>query len=293
MRERAVHANVVVALGATLLGAAASLAADAVSKDALPQIVAELRRLPLTEDYAFGMVPEEGKNSLRLFKAELERVVMEAVDASDGGAHVSDDVRRRVIEVLRSRGVVIGSQPDESDGLGYGRILSVDASVPNGHSDVLGVTMTGAIPCGTDTSLYLFRRIGGVWKLALVEAAPPYDEISGALGSFQYRVSPSGRDGSFLVLTASIPPWCTSVWHPIHYRVYRVAAASSQAVRLAAGATDAVNVSYEVRIELEPDGFRLVYMGYNESDPGFSIEEHLRLRVEGPRVVTQRTRPGN
>lgn len=292
MRERAVHRNVVVALGVAVLGSAASLAADAVSKDALPQIVANLRRLPVTEDNAFGLVPEEGKNLLRLFKAELERVVMQAVAASDGGTHVSEDVRGRVVEALRRRGVVVRPPPDESNELGYGLILSVDASVPNGLSDVLGVTITGAIPCGTDTSLYLFRRVASGWEPVLVEAAPPYDDISGALGSFQYRVSPPASDGSFLVLTADIPPWCTSVWHPIRYRVYRVTASSSQAVRLAAGATSAVNVSYEVRIDLEPDGYRFVYMTYDDSDPGMRLEEHLRLRVEGTRVATQRTRPG-
>src|SRR5262249_52560562 len=62
------------------------------------------------------------------------------------------------------------------------------------------------------------------WRLILAQEANGYEDISGAQGWFDYRVSPPDPAGGFFVVTANVNPWCTSNWQSVRYQVLKPAA---------------------------------------------------------------------
>jgi len=73
------------------------------------------------------------------------------------------------------------------------------------------------IAWGDDSSLYIFRRQGAGWKIALVDEVNWYDSPDESQSWFRYRISPRGRDGSWLVVTGSVNNHLVSAWQDVTY----------------------------------------------------------------------------
>jgi hypothetical protein len=278
-----------VAVVVTLGAGVASLAS---AGSTLSTICEELRGLPVTEAHSLGEVPARAKPLLKRMKGELHGVVSSIV-ATVGATPDSDGlVRERLMAALAERGVAVGDEPDISRGLGYGYVVDVGARMPPGHARLLGVTVTLSIPCGSDSSLYLFRSDVGRWAPVLKLEVDGYDVTSEAQGAFGYDVSPAAPDGSFLILTASIGPWCTSVWQPLRYHLFRVPPSPAPAVLLRSGSTGLTAADEGYEITPERDGFTLAYKVNDTEAPGMRIPERLRLRVRGEEVSEARSRSG-
>jgi len=268
------------------------MSAAGCSEPPLSAALLDLRHLPGTAADSAGDVPPQARPLLRQLKAEFQQVVLSEVHSIRVGVTSASLVRARVIDTLRARGMVVGGEPDPNKELGYGYILDVAASAPDGHDDLLAITFTISITCGADTSFYLFRKGKEGWNAIVTDEVSDYGEISDAHFIYQYKVSPPAPDGSFLILTTWVSPACWSVWRSVQYRLYKVTRATPGPVQLASTWTDALAIDEGYEVKVERNAFTISYMTNNENDPGMRIREDLRLRVEDNQVITSRSRPG-
>jgi hypothetical protein len=103
----------------------------------------------------------------------------------------------------------------------YGDRLVFKAERPINQPGLIAVTVEFAIPCGTDSVLFVFAPEGGAWKEVLRWQSQPYAEISGAFASFGYVISPSDPAGRWFLVAKTVAPWCSSTWSIIRYAVLR------------------------------------------------------------------------
>jgi hypothetical protein len=174
-------------------------------------------------------VPPEAKQLLTVLKHQLRDVIHDTLNANSQ----QDNPRRlqaAILTVLQRGGIkveepgeiVVDENYTEPDYVQeYGNIYRIVIERPSGHGNLLIATTTLSIPCGTDTSLYIFRNRDGRWELILAQESNGYDEVSGAQGAFGYAISPPDAQNNFFVVTANINPWCTSNWQSIRYAVLR------------------------------------------------------------------------
>jgi hypothetical protein len=108
----------------------------------------------------------------------------------------------------------------DSDNFGY--VDEIEVRQPTRHTDHLAVVTAISIPCGSDSSLSLYRRVGPAWELSMIVASNGYTDVSGAQGSLQFAVSPPPAEGNWFVLTVDVNPWCSSNWQSLRYKVMRL-----------------------------------------------------------------------
>lgn len=93
--------------------------------------------------------------------------------------------------------------------------------------DLVVRTSVGIQNCGEDESAYAYEQSGNQWHRFWQSEQNNYEE-----GKYfpqrleQVAVSPAdyrrGADRTErLILTLGVNPWCTSVWHPVYYRVWQ------------------------------------------------------------------------
>lgn len=269
----------------------------------LSEIVAKLRQIEAVEGDTF--VPPAAVPLLVELRSGLRELVTETVGASPADI-AAEDLQRTLTERLNAMGVALtprdakGNDPNYgmgADGPGsysYGGILDISARRFEHNPDVLAVTATLSVCCGDDTALWVFRRTDKSWTLAVAQEAASYDEVNGALGSFQYLVSPREADGDFFVVSAFSHPWCTSNWRTLFYRVARPGPQWNRP-RILLDAEDSLYQDYSYRGNNEEatfallqtgDGFELRHRTGFPLDYGFHNRESLkRFVIQGASVV--------
>jgi hypothetical protein len=175
-------------------------------------------------------VPPDAKLLLTTLKHQLRDLIQDTLNSQSNQQANPRRLQAEIIAVLERDGIkveepeelVIDENYVEPEYIQeYGNIYRIVVRRPDRHSDLLAVTTTLSIPCGTDTSLYIFRNRGGRWDLILAQESNGYDEITGAQGRFGYAISPLDSQNRFFVVTANINPWCMSNWQSIRYAVLR------------------------------------------------------------------------
>jgi HEAT repeat protein len=179
-----------------------------------------------------GDIPEAARPLLMRLKRALRDAAAQLLDAAGGRGGSPRRLTNRFARALKRRvGAGPCTGPPRFDFFGqqpmgtcpFGAVEAVDFARPRGHADLMALKTTIGIPCGTDSSLYLFRREGGGWRLAFALESNDYAQVSGALGSFDYAVSPPAGDGGFFIVTADVNPWCWSNWQSLRTHVFRPA----------------------------------------------------------------------
>ncbi len=249
----------------------------------LAEIVAKLRQIEAVEGDT--VVPAAAVPLLVELRSGLRELVSETVIASPSDIP-AEDLQRTMTERLNSLGVALtprdakGNDPNYgigADGPGsysYGGILDISARRFEHNPDVLAVTATLSVSCGDDTALWVFRRAGKGWELAMAREAAAYDEVNGALGSFQYFVSPREADGDFFVVTAFSHPWCTSNWRTIFYQAARPGARWDRP-RILLDAEDSLFQDYSYRGNNEEATFALL-----QTDNGFELRHRTLFALD-------------
>lgn len=198
-----------------------------------------------------------------------------------------DDLSSRVLSTLRhSLDLVENEEPTEGGTYSYGEILGIRIEKPAGLSDILVVTTTLAVMCGDDTSLYVFRRVAERWQLVGAQEANNYDDVAGALGTFQYVVSPPNAAGQSLLVTTNVNPWCSSNWQSLRYSVFRLQEDGLMSEPALQGSqTIYLGNEGSGTIRMQPEGFRVDFEGGQLLDPGILIRKHVvAYRVTKNRV---------
>jgi len=153
------------------------------------------------------------------------------------------------------------------------------------HGDAIAVVATFDIPCGNDAVFYLFRHDGRAWNLVLDRERNDYDKISGAAGFLEYAVSAPDANGSLLVISVDVTPWCTSAWQSIRWRFDRAGRDHSTLV------TQRIDTIYlgndDLEIGVTPAGFSVEYSTHSADTGRLSYKRLLHYAVDAGNHVTR------
>jgi hypothetical protein len=161
----------------------------------------------------FGARPE-----LTVAKHQLRDWIETQLD----GLKDFDDIRTfsdRINKALEAVGVGAGDDPNLLGSLGEVR-FSAD-------SGFLIVTTGLGIFCQWDESAYAYQKSGNKWRRIWESEQNDYSESKYAPQHIsEVHVAryfgPRGEEGSPYLMTLGHQDWCTSNWHPIYYRVWRI-----------------------------------------------------------------------
>ena len=254
-------------------------------------VVKQLRKIDTREKgNPSGNVPPAAQRLLPQFKAGLRerigRTLNNHYDApvEEMRALILTDLKRSGVEILNGidRG---GSETPEGDEFGY--VYNITVRQPEKHDDLLAVVTNLTIPCGSDASLTLYKRDGMSWRPILVEEANGYPDITGALGSFQFAVSPPDPEGRWFVVTADVNPWCSSIWQQLRYKVLRPGQDALHPQLLLEENTPVyLNADPPYRLTLDPQGFQVREVAYQSLDASILTRLHVqKYEVSGNRVT--------
>ena len=272
-------------LAALHAGARAQNAPDSPA-DSISSTVSALRQVNGEEVYD-SKIPPDVRALLTKLKHQLRDLIQKSLDAdADANAQTPAPVlQARVLAALRRGGVSTGGPKDDVHT--FGSVVSVSVSRPRGHAGLVAVTTEVSVHCGSDTSLYLFRREGARWRLALADESNGYEQVNGARERFAFRVSPPDARGDFFVVAADVNPWCTSNWQVMKYRVMRVGGEAYDP-RVVLKGDESIFLGTELegfRLEADADTFTLRFDSNQSLDPGRLIRPHvLKFKVEGERA---------
>jgi hypothetical protein len=130
--------------------------------------------------------------------------------------------------------------------------------------------------CGSDTSLYIFKRQDQKWALIIGQEANDYEDISGALGRFRYAISPPSIDGQFYVVTKNVNPWCSSNWQGIRYQAMRQGI-SAYGPKILLKQEESIYLGSEIDgfITTSPKGFTIQFRAGQKLDNGVLTRDHI------------------
>ncbi len=189
-----------------------------------------LRSVDVEEDSTD--VPPAGRSGLRALKAAFGAYVSSVISSVSENPD-PERIAAALREGLAGQGVVLWPHHGEApaNGRPYGDVASLGVQRPPGEPDLLAVTASFAIPCGSDGVLWLFERRDGRWRLVLTTAAHAYESVSQAKGCFRAAIS-RDETGRPLVLTGEVSPWCTSNWQNLWVEVQRPGVDPERPLRL-------------------------------------------------------------
>ncbi|HEV7890425.1 MAG TPA: hypothetical protein VGP08_07290 [Pyrinomonadaceae bacterium] len=249
--------------------------------DSISATVRALRQVNGDEAYD-SKIPTDARALLTKLKHQLRDLVQKTLDADAAASTPASVLQARVLAALRREGVTTGGPPDDVHT--FGSVMAIDVTLPRGHRDLIAVTTTVSVHCGSDSSLYLFRREGARWRLALADEANGYEQVNGARAHFYFRVSPTDAGGDLFVAVADVNPWCTSSWQVMRYRVLRVGE-DAYSPRVVLKGDDSIYLGTDLegfRLTADANTFTLRFDSSQSLDPGRLIRPHvLKFKVEG------------
>ena len=246
--------------------------------------VARLQRIQVEDSET--RVPAAARPLLAALKNQIRDLLARELRDVAGPSAVAgiapERLRADLIRAFARAGVTVGGP--ETNGAGpYGDIAGLDVRKPAGHENLLAVRVTLGIACGSDTSLYLFQRREGVWRPAFSLESQGYAEISGAMGIFDFGVSPPDPSGSFFVVAADVNPSCASNWQRLRWRVWRLGGETPPSKPFFEGQEGIYLGSDDtLQLAVTADGFRVSFQGYQGLDTGVLVRDYVRAyRVRG------------
>jgi len=265
-----------------VLGAVVLLAAltDASQEAPLSATIERLRASDIGTDGGTD-VPAEAADLLSALKRGVRERIVAVVAAPEALRAPPEALRAAVVRRLLREGVVVG-WPDDPYPL-FGNVVDVSLwTVPEQPGWLLAST-TVSLPCGSDTSVYVFRRSRGGYAPLLDLEANGYRSIDAAQGGLRVFVAP-GAD-PYLV-TLEVPPWCTSCWLGLRYRVIRPGPNPETPKVLFARRVSAYDCGADSTVRAFSDSFGLGYWDFTNA------EDHhgpffLRHTLSGDHVVAQ------
>jgi hypothetical protein len=183
---------------------------------------AALLALPVGDGFQTS-VSRDARRTITAMKAnlaDLANAYMACASLNEAPATIERDLSRLAHAfALEDRVYRSGELPKEAGH--YGFELTFTAKAWGDHPRIIGIVADFSIECGSDAVLLVFAPMGIRWKEALRWQSKSYAEVSDALGSFDYAVSPADSSGRWYVMVKSIAPWCSSTWSSIRYAVLR------------------------------------------------------------------------
>ncbi len=267
-------------------GVEASGGGPAAQVEQIARTAESLRQAPV-EDMNTD-VPDAVRPLLTRLKHELLDLVVQHLAVAGGRPAAA--LRARLVAELRRAGARLDSRgrasnDNEEAGHRYGDVVELQIEQPRAHPGILTVAITLGVMCGTDTSLYVFRREASGWQLILTREADGYATVEGAQNLFDYQLSAPEPGGGFFVATASINAWCTSNWQSIRLEVLRPGPRAGEPKVLLAERQSVFGQDYRLKV-LGRGVVSLAFQGNRNLGLDDPVREHvLRYQVAGDRVA--------
>jgi len=242
-------------------------------------------------------VPAQARGLLTELKHELRDSFTETLASATESSGL--ELKSRFEQSIRNAGVPLGDplQPnrvyDADDPVlqrvlahPYGIVEEVDVQRVQGL--VIMTTRLGIV-CGSDSSLYVFERTAGGWRRTLEIESNGYKEISGALGSFDWKLGGGSKPGDWFVVEADVNPWCSSNWQQLRWKAVRPGPQPDRP-RIISERNETIylGVDEPYRIEADANGFRIVWSGDNLLNiDELNRERTMGFTVEGTTVTRQ------
>lgn len=257
----------------------------------LSEIARELRRIQFRDsDFPYSDVPPLAQQLLPQMKLGLRQEILDAFNYEQNDPASPDALREVILRSLLAKKVEIWSpEPNQKDDVSelYGRLLKFDVTMPPGHPDLLAFQTDVSIPCGDDSSLYIFQRKEAGWRMVISREQDNYTLISDARGQFAFQVSPTDDAGNWFVVAVDVNPWCTSNWQSIRYEVLRPTtfAPDRPLVLLAEKRGIYLGRDDIFQLSVRKDGFQIKHAGSQSLDAGLLTRDHVEnYSVSGDRV---------
>jgi len=238
-------------------------------------------------------VPVEIRPLLTRLKHQLRDLITLTLNSKVSESESLEDVKKALVAEFDKQGIT-SEKPDMvvvwpgkiDSGYVYGDIQQVGVHRIENRPDLIAATTTIGVCCGSDTSLYIYQKTQGTWKLLMAQEATGYAEVSGAQGSFGYAVSPSSAAGPFFVVTKNVNPWCSSNWQSIRYHVLRPGTVPYEPkVLLNRRETIYLGNLSEGTIDIQPTGFTIEFEGEQTLDSGKLTRKHVvSYQVQGNEI---------
>lgn len=218
-----------------------------------------------------------------LLREWIESRLAEQGFAADGSmlAHFWN----KEIENAQLRTMIIRRPPNPFETT-VGRVGMI--SVERQEQIFLIVTTRLAIQCGEDESVYVYRWTLGRWQLALSAETNDYSSearyrpqtITSVSISTPAREGPGFEDRLVLILGTN--PWCSSTWHPLYHRVWRLRSDRSPSEFLGGGDSIA---KIDRRMPGAAAPREVLFEFWTWGLGGYHRQEVKRLALEGHRLV--------
>jgi hypothetical protein len=237
-----------------------------------------------------AQVPVAARPLLTQLKQQLRDLIAHTLNEPGHQTRTPKEIRAAVLEYLRRDGVDL-NQPAPGiaatpgpNSYRYGFLEDIRIEQPPGRWDMVAAIATLQIPCGDDSSLYVFEHTKREWKLVLAQEASDYAEISGTQGPFGYALSPAG-DAHWFLVTTHFTPGCASMWHSLRVNVLRPGPNASQP-RVIFQASQLARMDYPVQIGVDRERFRITFSGAQSLDSTISVRKHvLEYGISGYHVL--------
>ena len=243
--------------------------------------IKKLRDVPLP-GFPPTDVPGSARPLLTRLKHQLLDLISDEVNAREQQARTPEEIRAAILERLSSQGVSISKESDT-----YGSIEALRVEKSTEHPDLLVAITTLTVPCGDDSSVYVFQNSSPGWKLVLAQESNHYPTVGGAQGAIQYSLSSRDASGKWFLVTADVGPWCSSAWHGLRYKVLRPGATPFDPKVLLSkyvGIYEGCDEWY--KLTAWRDGFQISHLNYQSLDPAKLVRVHLeRYAVSADRVT--------
>jgi hypothetical protein len=258
--------------------------------DKLHAVVEQLRAIDTrVKGSPSGDVPPAAQKLLPQFKSGLREIIGRSLN--DHPSSSPEILHGLILSDLNKAGVEALSLLQQGryytpEGDDFGYLYDVTVRQPSRHPDLMAVVTELTIPCGSDASLYLYRRSGATWQLTLVAESNGYADITGAQGSFQFAVSPPDDQGNWFVIAADVNPWCSSNWQQLRYKVLRPGEDVNHTVVLLDEHRNIyLGADQPYRLTVNPHGFEIRNVAYQALDTSILTRVHVqKYEVSGNRV---------
>jgi hypothetical protein len=208
---------------------------------------------------------------------EFEEVLKDADPQATPGA-----IRRKLLQRLKDAGI---QNLEASFSGAYGGI-SIEISHPQGHPELLVIVDTFSLPCGEDSSLYVFERQKNAWHFSIAIEANGYKQVSDALGHLQYRISPVDGQGRWFLFYMHDYPRCISAWNGIEFAAVRPGTSGHKS-RVIVKGREATFEEDEPKLQVGRAGDRLEFQAGRLSEEGgpFPWPAVIRYRIDCDRAT--------
>jgi hypothetical protein len=229
----------------------------------IKETVQKLRAIEIPNEMFPTEVPQAARPLLKTLKRQLRDLVSETLVSSEHGPIDSVAVRDSLVKALEAENITLDADHDS-----YGSLADIGIEKPFPQRDILVVTTSLTLPCGLDSSLYVFERGTTGWLLRLTHESNDYEEVNGGQEGLVWVMVPTGDADKYVLALAHYSPWCSSTWRSFRMRIFQIDLVSNIS-NIAWSKNTSVWISEDPAYAISSEGndVTLRYMGLSEVDP--------------------------